>query len=103
MLAFIAVVLIDAFYTVGFKNIALLLQSESFPTEIRSYASGAFGALTSLNVFGATSLFPYLTEYLGFFGTFWMFGGIMFMDSVYAIIIVPENRGDTLVTTEDKL
>ena len=32
LLALIGVVLIDAFYTVGFNNIGLLLQSESFST-----------------------------------------------------------------------
>ena len=33
-LGMLALVLIDAFYTVSFKNIGLLLQSGSFPTEI---------------------------------------------------------------------
>ena len=37
LFALIAVFLIDAFYTVGFKNLGLLLQSESFQTYIMLY------------------------------------------------------------------
>ena len=79
-----------------------LLLAESFPTEIRSYASGITSTATSLNMFGATKLFPELLSVLGFHGAFWMYSGVLFLALVYGAISIPENKGQSLVKTEDK-
>merc|ERR1712106_486193 len=68
------VIAVSAAMSLGFQSIIQLLSAESFPTEIRSYASGLCGAFTALNMFGATRLYPYFIESLGFYGTFWMYG-----------------------------
>merc|ERR1712080_40125 len=96
-------VLVNAFQTVGFISVVQLLLAESFPTEIRAYASGICGAFSAVNMFGATKLFPWFVETLGFHGTFWMYGGVMFLEVVYAAISIPENKGQSLVRTEDKM
>ena len=70
---------------------------------LRSYASGLFGALTAITIFGVTKLYPYFLDTLGFHGTFWLYGAVMMVDFVYGCYIVPENRGESLVKTEDKL
>merc|ERR1712106_576507 len=56
------VIAVSAAMSLGFQSIIQLLSAESFPTEIRSYASGLCGAFTALNMFGATRLYPYFIE-----------------------------------------
>merc|ERR1719469_2383 len=79
-----------------------LLLAESFPTEIRSYASGICGAATAVNMFGSTKLFPTLQANMGFHGTFWLYGAVMAFSTVFGAFSIPENRGQSLVKTEDK-
>eukprot|EP00092_Neocalanus_flemingeri_P048118 GFUD01054805.1.p1 GENE.GFUD01054805.1~~GFUD01054805.1.p1 ORF type:complete len:117 (+),score=23.50 GFUD01054805.1:3-353(+) len=80
-----------------------LLLAESFPTEIRAYASGLCGAFTAVNMFGATKLYPYCVDWLGFHGTFWMYGAVMLVEVIYGAISIPENKGQSLVKTEEKM
>merc|ERR1719323_8514 len=97
------VISLNAFRTVGFMVVVQLLLAESFPTEIRSYASGICGAFTAVNMFGATKLFPWFVHILGFHGTFWMYGLVMLVEVVYAAVSIPENKGESLVATEEKM
>ena len=69
----------------------------------RSYASGICGAFTAVNMFGATKLYPWFVHVLGFHGTFWMYSLVMLLEVVYAAISIPENRGESLVATEEKM
>ena len=70
---------------------------------VRAYASGICGACTAINMFGATKLYPLLVDSLGFYGTFWMYGLVMLVEVVYGAISIPENKGQSLVKTEDKM
>ena len=54
-------------------------------------------------MFGATKLFPWLVDTLGFQGTFWMYGGVMAIEVLYGAVSIPENKGESLVKTEDKM
>ena len=54
-------------------------------------------------MFGATKLFPWLVDSLGFQGTFWMYGGVMAIEVLYGAASIPENKGESLVKTEDKM
>ena len=69
----------------------------------RSYASGICGAFTAVNMFGATKLYPWFVHVLGFHGTFWLYSLVMLLEVVYAAISIPENRGESLVATEEKM
>ena len=69
----------------------------------RSYASGICGAFTAVNMFGATKLYPWFVHVFGFHGTFWMYSLVMLLEVVYAAISIPENRGESLVATEEKM
>jgi len=97
------VVSVNAFMSIGFMSIIQLLSAESFPTEIRSYASGLCGAFTAVNMFAATKLYPVFLESLGFYGTFWMYGGVMLLEVIYGALSIPENAGQSLVKTEEKM
>ena len=54
-------------------------------------------------MFGATKLYPYFVDGLGFYGTFWMYGCVMCIELIYAAVSIPENKGQSLVKTEDKM
>ena len=69
----------------------------------RSYASGISGVFSSINIFGSTKLFPHFVDIFGFSGTFWMFSCVMSIEVIYAALSIPENRGESLVRTEDKM
>ena len=69
----------------------------------RSYASGICGACTAINMFGAIKLYPFFLDHLGFYGTFWSYGGVMTILVMYGALSLPENKGQSLVKTEDKM
>ena len=69
----------------------------------RSYASGICGMFTAINMFGATKLYPVFVDNLGFHGAFWLYGGVMVLEVIYGSLSIPENRGQSLVKTEDKM
>jgi len=98
----VCVIAVSSFQVFGVLVVVQLLLAECFPTEIRSYASGICGALAAVNTFGATKLFPSLQSLMGFHGTFWLYGGVMFFSAVFGALCIPENRGESLVKTEDK-
>ena len=54
-------------------------------------------------MFGSTKLFPHFVDSLGFSGTFWLFSFVMSIEVIYAALSIPENRGESLVRTEDKM
>jgi len=99
----LSVILLNSFRTIGYMSVVQLLLAESFPTEIRSYASGICGACTAVNMFGATKLYPWFLHNLSFSGTFWMYAGVMAFQVVYGGLSIPENKGQSLVKTEDKM
>jgi len=99
----LCVITVNACNTLGFLSVVQILIAESFPTEIRSYASGLCGAASAVHMFGATKLYPQFLSLLGRPATFWLYGAVMVVEIVYAAITIPENRGESLVRTEEKL
>ena len=80
-----------------------MIESHTALNSFRSYASGICGACTAINMFGATKLYPYFVDILGFHGTFWLYGLVMVVEVVYGAISLPENKGQSLVKTEEKM
>ena len=80
-----------------------MIESHTALNTFRSYASGICGACTAINMFGATKLYPYFVDILGFHGTFWLYGLVMVVEVVYGAISLPENKGQSLVKTEEKM
>ena len=54
-------------------------------------------------MFAATKLYPFFVESLGLYGTFWMYGGVMLLEVIYGALSIPENAGQSLVRTEEKM
>ena len=40
---------------------------------------------------------------MGFAATFWMYAGVMLVLTIYGAISIPENKGQSLIKTEDKM
>ncbi|TRY71827.1 hypothetical protein TCAL_01072 [Tigriopus californicus] len=97
-------VAIQGSQTIGFLSIIHFnLQAESFSTEIRSFGCGLLGVVTSLARFATTKLFPQMISWFGLFGVFYFFAGVMLVILCYTFVIMPENKGQSLVHTESKL
>lgn len=97
-------VAIQGSQTIGFLSIIHFnLQAESFSTEIRSFGCGLLGVVTSLARFATTKLFPQMISWFGLFGVFFFFAGVMLVILCYTFVIMPENKGQSLVQTESKL
>ena len=47
-------------------------------------------------------LFPVILSTLDFSGTFYFFAGAMVVVAIYGFVVIPENKGQSLVHTEDK-
>lgn len=95
---------IQAAQTIGFLTVIHFnLQAESFSTENRALGCGLLGAVTSLSRFASTKLYPQMIELMGFFGIFYFFAGVVALIAIYALIIMPENKGQALTTTESKM
>ena len=47
-------------------------------------------------------LFPVMLDHLGFGGSFYFFSVAMVVVAVYGFVVLPENKGQSLVATEDK-
>lgn len=100
----VSIGLIQACETVGFIAIVhLTLQAESFPTRVRAIGCGLLGVVTALARFGIAKIFPLFLSVLGFEGVFWLFAVILMIIFIYCWIIVPENKGQSLTKTEDKM
>ena len=59
--------------------------------------------MTAVNQFGATKLYPYFLDQMGFAATFWLYAGVMLVLIIYGAFSIPENKGESLVKTEDKM
>ena len=64
---------------------------------------GIIGAIGAINSFGVTKLFSNTLDCFGFHGTFWMYGCVMLVEVIYGFFVLPENKGISLVHTEDKM
>ena len=97
----VALMTVQASQTIGFLSVIHFnLQAESFPTDIRSVACGLVGVVTALSRFVTTKLFPKFLEWFGFHGVFWFYAMFIIIIFCYALKIMPENKGKSLVQTE---
>ena len=58
--------------------------------------------ITALTRAGVTKLFPQLLAAFTLAGTFYFFAAVLAVTCVYGYMILPENKGQSLVKTEDK-
>ena len=84
---------------VGFVGLIELFTVEAFPTVIRAPAAGLCSAWAALNTLAAARLFPVLHTSLGLANTAWLYATLATLATIYAAIVLPENKGKILART----
>lgn len=90
-------------FSIGYGSIPWTMTSELFPPETKGVASSISLAFNWGLVFAVTKLFPTMISHLGNSVTFWIFGALMIMATLFAILIVPETKGKSLNEIQSKL
>nr|CAD7441640.1 unnamed protein product [Timema bartmani] len=92
----------SAFLThVGIRLLPWILIGEVYPTEVRGVASGASGSIGYIFSFVANKVYFYMRDGLTLPGTFWIYGAISLIGSVYFFFELPETEGRTLHEIEE--
>jgi MFS family permease len=99
-LALVCLVIYIAGFSLGFGPIPWLIMSEILPTRARGTAGGIAAAVVWLSSFLVTYLFHHFTDGMQYYGTFWFYGGVSLLGTLYIIIVVPETKGKTLEEIE---
>lgn len=90
-------------HSLGVVNVLHIMAAESFPTEIRSFASGILQTFFSfLNVM-AIKTYPLLLEYWGFNATFGFYAGMCFLMGLWGLWKIEQNDGLSLTEIERRL
>ena len=101
MLSVMAVQACEAIALVPILHLAL--PAESFPTEVRAVGCGFCGIVIAVTRFIILKAFPLLVAVLHFHVVMYMFALIIMILFACTLVIVPENKGQSLVQTEDKM
>lgn len=90
-------------FSLGFGPIPWLMMGEILPAKIRGQAASVATAFNWTCTFIVTKIFLLLANAIGYYFTFWIFGGIVFLSLLFTIFFVPETRGQSLADIERKL
>lgn len=82
--------------TIGFLILPWSMMSDVFPLQVKGLASGATTALGYIFSFIAIKMFPTVNMALGNPGTFYFFGIMSALGTIFIIYFLPETRGKTL-------
>lgn len=89
-----------AVYIVGFAMswgpCTWLIMSEIFPLKARGTASGIATAFNWFCSFAITKSFSFLIKLFTAAGTFWFYGSLMLLGTVFVYVCVPETKGKSL-------
>lgn len=89
------------FITIGFVPLPWAMMGELFPLRHRSVGSGISSVLAFLAFFSVVKCAPNLFENYGPHGTFFTFGMIAFIGTVFVYLFLPETKGRPLHEIED--
>ena len=103
MLMVICVVAAISCYAMTLGPITWVLLAELFPNKIRAVAMGVCTFALWAGCFTLTYSFPKLNEWLGSYGTFWVYAAICFAGFIYLKLRLPETKGKSLEELEKEL
>jgi SP family facilitated glucose transporter-like MFS transporter 8 len=86
---------------IGIRLLPWILIGEVFPSEIRSVASGASGSIGYILGFVANKTYFYMLNSLTMPGTFWLYGVVSLVGSVWFYFFLPETEGRTLLEIQE--
>ena len=87
--------------TVGFMVLPGVMLGELYPARVRGFAGGLTFAIFNITLFGTTKMFPSVRSSIGINGTFWLFGSVSLLASVFLYLMLPETKGKSLSEIED--
>jgi len=84
----------------GVQTLPLLLSGELFPADVRATCKGLTRAVTCLLLLLSIKMYPQLEHSLHLYGTFFMFGGVLFILLPISYLILPETKDISLENIE---
>jgi len=84
----------------GINSVLHLLTAEIFPTKVRSMGSSFTLCFAMIGNAVNSTFYPVIQRYAGFSGCFWFYSGCSLVMAVYAYLVIPDNRGLSLVKIE---
>lgn len=90
-------------YAFGISPIPWLLSAELFPPEVKSIGSGGAAAINWFIAFIVTKFYLNLKNSIGGDTTFYIFGLVSFLGTVFIYFYVPETKGKTLDEIQKEL
>lgn len=82
--------------TIGFLILPWSMMNEVFPLQVKGLASGVTTSLGYIFSFIAIKMFPTVNMALGSAGTFYFFGTMSLLATIFVYAFLPETRGKSL-------
>lgn len=99
----LTIVIFICSYTIGLATVPFAVTSEMFPTNIKSKATCVIQTYTALSTFAVTKLYQVVADGLGTHVAFLGFAGCSFAGLVFIFIFLPEMKGQSFETIQDRL
>lgn len=99
-LSIVCVILFNLFFCLAWGPVPWLVMSELFPMRARGPAVCMTAMANWLFIFIVTKLYDPMQSSISIQGTFWFYGGCMFLAFVFVYKLVPETKGKTLEEIE---
>jgi len=84
----------------GINSVLHLLTAEIFPTKVRSLGSSVTLCFAMIGNAINSTFYPIIQRHAGLSGCFWFYSGCSLAMAVYAYLVIPDNRGLSLVKIE---
>lgn len=96
-----AIFLFIAASTIGYLVVPWVMIGELYPSKVRGIMGGMTTFCGHFCVFVVVKTFPFLRSTISQYGTFWLYGTVSLLGTIYFYYILPETKGRTLQEIED--
>ncbi|XP_014224943.1 facilitated trehalose transporter Tret1-like isoform X1 [Trichogramma pretiosum] len=87
--------------TMGFLVVPWIMIGEIYPVQIRGVIGGLTTMINHIAVFSTVKTYPLLLDSLSNYGTFFLYGAVSIIGTVYFYIYLPETKHKSLQEIED--
>ncbi|XP_014241814.1 facilitated trehalose transporter Tret1-like [Cimex lectularius] len=96
-----ALLVFTAASVMGYLVVPWVMIGEVFPTQVRGVIGGITSCSAHFFIFFVVKTYPMLHDGIGSYGTFWLYGGISLLGTIFFYAFLPETKGRTLQDIED--
>ena len=75
--------------------------SECYPTDIRTQSIGITRSFVMICYAACVKFFPDMKSAIGLSNCLFLYGSIAFLNCIWGVIFIPDNRGKSLVKVEE--